>query len=146
MLVLVVFFVLISPSCKHVYVFLALHFVGIIEKIQQIPCNKSRQIKQRYVCSPVDHFISQSYNCGFRNLQMLLSCLINDAAYLRHVFSGILLFCCFWMILHLFYISLLLFWCFAYPVCTFQDLCVISLFYLMITFFVLVLISCSACV
>jgi len=64
--------------------------LGIIEKIQRIPYKLSSygQIKCRYLCSPTDHFISQGYNCGFRNLQMLLSCLMNDAAYLRHVFSG----------------------------------------------------------
>ena len=62
--------------------------LGIIEKIQQIPCHESRQVKQRCMCSPTDHFISQGHNCGFRNLQMLLSCLINDAAYVRQVFSG----------------------------------------------------------
>lgn len=62
--------------------------LGIIEKIQQIPYHQDREIKERYVCSPVNHYTSQGYNCGFRNLQMLLSCLIKDTAYLHRVFSG----------------------------------------------------------
>jgi len=68
--------------------------LGIIEKIQRIPCHQNHQIKERYVCSPTSHFTSQGYNCGFRNLQMLLSCLIKDAAYLHRVFSGT---CGFWL-------------------------------------------------
>lgn len=82
---------------KH-FLHIFLHFIfhvwhvcsvlGIIEKIQRLPYHQSCQVKQRYVCSPTNHFISQGHNCGFRNLQMLLSCLIKDAAYLRHVFSG----------------------------------------------------------
>ena len=62
--------------------------LGIIEKIQQLPYQLTHHIKQRYLCSSTNHFVSQGYNCGFRNLQMLLSCLIKDAAYLRHVFNG----------------------------------------------------------
>jgi len=67
---------------------LACSVIGIIEKIQQIPSCQYRQVRQRYVCSPTDHFTSQGWNCGYRNLHMLLSCLIRDAAYLRRVFNG----------------------------------------------------------
>jgi len=63
--------------------------LGIIEKIRQLPCNiRHCCFKERYLCSPVNHFTSQNNNCGYRNLQMLLSCLIEDATYLRHVFNG----------------------------------------------------------
>jgi len=67
---------------------LACSVIGIIEKIRQIPYRQIPPVRQRYVCSPTDHFTSQGWNCGYRNLHMLLSCLVGDAAYLLRVFSG----------------------------------------------------------
>jgi len=61
--------------------------LGIIEKMQQL-YRQNHHFEEIYVCSPTDHFVSQGHNCGFRNLQMLLSCLMQNAAYLHQVFSG----------------------------------------------------------
>jgi hypothetical protein len=59
---------------------------GVIERLREMPV--SGQVRARLLCSPTTHFVSDGNNCGFRNLQMLLSCLLHDPEFLRVVFTG----------------------------------------------------------
>lgn len=53
---------------------------------------KNSNNKRVKLCSPTDHFGTsygdRGWGCGYRNLQMMLSCLCRRDDYLRVAFSG----------------------------------------------------------
>lgn len=69
--------------------------VGIIGKLQAYyrgpGCPKF--VSRVYLCNSASHFSSsfgdKGWGCGYRNFQMLLSCLVNDATYLQVLFNGV---------------------------------------------------------
>ncbi|KAK7494503.1 hypothetical protein BaRGS_00014156 [Batillaria attramentaria] len=67
---------------------------GIIEKLQLYYSGRGcpRTVARVYLCNSTHHYSSsygdKGWGCGYRNFQMLLSCLVNDATYLQVLFNG----------------------------------------------------------
>ncbi|CAG5134432.1 unnamed protein product [Candidula unifasciata] len=65
---------------------------GVIEKLEYLYRNQARPGQAAYLCSPVDHFAGsygdKGWGCGYRNFQMMLSCLSRHPDYARKLFAG----------------------------------------------------------
>ncbi|XP_064628729.1 zinc finger-containing ubiquitin peptidase 1-like isoform X2 [Lineus longissimus] len=67
---------------------------GIIPKLQEFYNNNvnNNPIVNWWMCSEVDHYAStygdKGWGCGYRNLQMLLSCLATNTTYKQVLFNG----------------------------------------------------------
>lgn len=64
---------------------------GLLEKIAQLN-NQTGGILKTYLCSTVDHYAStygdRGWGCGYRNMQMLLSCLVRAPQYVCLLAEG----------------------------------------------------------
>ncbi|XP_025097757.1 zinc finger with UFM1-specific peptidase domain protein-like [Pomacea canaliculata] len=67
---------------------------GVIQKLMTyyVSGSRPRNVSRTYLCSPLHHYSSsfgdRGWGCGYRNFQMLLSCLMTDATYLNVLFNG----------------------------------------------------------
>ncbi|BFZ09919.1 hypothetical protein BsWGS_12958 [Bradybaena similaris] len=65
---------------------------GLIEKMDYLYRNHAWAGQVAYLCSPVDHFSAsfgdRGWGCGYRNFQMMLSCLSRNPDYARRIFTG----------------------------------------------------------
>ncbi|XP_076467361.1 uncharacterized protein LOC143298355 isoform X2 [Babylonia areolata] len=67
---------------------------GVVEKLQQFYDSRGcpRTVTRVHLCAATHHFSAsygdRGWGCGYRNLQMLLSSLMNDPTYLQVLFNG----------------------------------------------------------
>ncbi|KAK7107377.1 zinc finger-containing ubiquitin peptidase 1-like [Littorina saxatilis] len=67
---------------------------GILEKLRRFYDSKScpRTVAKVYLSNSMSHYSGsygdKGWGCGYRNFQMMMSCLMNDSTYLRVLFNG----------------------------------------------------------
>lgn len=65
---------------------------GILERLHSFYKDPTSNVARRWLASPTDHYAAaigdKGWGCGYRNLQMLLSCLARSPLFLQVLFNG----------------------------------------------------------
>ena len=73
-------------------IFLYVILTGIMEMLQSYYSKPNKLVAIQYVAAATDHYsgsqADRGWGCGYRNFQMLLSCLLRRDEYKQVVFNG----------------------------------------------------------
>jgi hypothetical protein len=71
---------------------LSVSFKGILERLSAFYKETPHNVSGYWLAAPTDHYAAgigdKGWGCGYRNLQMLLSCLARNPLYLQVLFNG----------------------------------------------------------